>query len=179
MAKIITNDFGQIKLGGKLIPGTFESMEITTDGEVDEEEIKNSKKKQMEIVGFGLSDIKLTLKLQSDSKTNCYDKLSVLQSLFKKDPKKPTVYPITNKHTAVRGIGKVIFQKLRSHDTNDDDTLVVTLDFKEYNPAVVAVKQAKAKAATKKTAPPKKTEKPNKPAQTPIKDYKHERLRAD
>lgn len=179
MAKLITNDFGQIKLGGKLIPGTFESMEITTDGEVDEEEIKNSKKKQMQIVGFGLSDIKLTIKLQSDSKTNCYDKLSVLQSLFKKDPKKPTVYPITNKHTAVRGIGKVIFQKLRSHDTNDDDTLVVTLDFKEYNPSIVAIKKATAATPPKKTTPPKNTQKTDKPAQTPIKDYKHERLRSD
>jgi hypothetical protein len=177
--KIITNDFGQIKLGAVLLQGTFESLEITTDGEIDESEIKNSKKKQIEILGFGLSSLKLTIKLQTDTKSTSYDKLSSLQALFKKDPKKPSVYQMTNKHTAVRGIDKVIFQKLRTHDTNDDDILLATLDFLEYNPTIVAIKTvsskasspAKAKAPTGKT--PKKTDK------TPIRDYKHERMRID
>ncbi|MFZ2947900.1 MAG: hypothetical protein WA003_00315, partial [Desulfuromonadaceae bacterium] len=101
-------------------------------------------------LGWEDADIQISLDLLCDETGTCYDKLTVINGLFKgcDKGKNPRVLQVTNRHLRSRGISKVVFSGLESNEDDQSDVIRVNLAFSEHLPAVV--KREKQVAATKK-----------------------------
>lgn len=152
--EIFTDAIGQVKLGGKLLPGVFESLEINGDIQIDEVEVKGRSGKVKQVKGYNDSTLQLSIVLDTDEKTDCYNKLETVQSLFRKTDSqaKPVVYSIVNLHANKRKINKVLFTGLKSKETNTSNTLIVALSFVEYETIQIAAEKRVKKPTTATTA---------------------------
>lgn len=150
--EVITNEAGQIKLNDTLLPGIFESMEVSGKLRFDEKSVPGSSGKRKQPLGYEDAGITLNVKLLTDEESDCYEKLDKLTSLFHNidNKAKPYVYRIVNRHLTKWNIREILFSELRTSEDNREDTIKAALGFVEYKPALVA---AEAKAA----APPSKS----------------------
>ncbi|MCR4443479.1 MAG: hypothetical protein NUV48_15200 [Peptococcaceae bacterium] len=139
MRQVITNDFGQVKVGGVILPGNIQSMEIEGGVRTDEMEVPGTSGTSKQPQGFKDALINLTLQLPTDDTSTCYEKLKTIVGILQKLDKnaKPYIYQIVNKHTAIWNIKEVIFETLRSTEDNKNDTITAELAFKEWRPVVV------------------------------------------
>ncbi len=139
MRQIITDEFGQVKLGNILLPGNFQELEIESGIKTDEVPIEGTSGTSKQPNGFKDAIINLTIELPTDEADTCYDKLKqIVTILYNVDKSaKPYVYDIVNKHTAIWNIKKIIFETLNSREDNKNDTIIATLVFKQWQPVVV------------------------------------------
>jgi hypothetical protein len=139
MRQIITNEFGQVKIGSVLLPGNFQEMDIEGGIKTDEITIKGTSGTSKQPQGYKDVLINLTLELPTDDTDTCYDKLKrIVTILYNVDKSaKPYIYDIVNKHTAIWNVKKVIFETLNSREDNKTDTIIATLVFKEWKPVIV------------------------------------------
>ena len=139
MREIITNDIGEIKLGDTILPGIYQSMEISGTLRFDEANIQGQSGTSKQPLGFGDATINLNLILPTDENATCYDRLKVLVASFYKVNKygKPYVYRLVNHLTSIWGVRDVLFKDLRVRDDNQKDSLSVDMVFQEYYPVVV------------------------------------------
>ncbi|MDI3547882.1 MAG: hypothetical protein PWR10_1534 [Halanaerobiales bacterium] len=137
--KIITDDFGKIKLGDHELPGIYESMRITGSIKIDKVDIPGSSAGGKQPLGYNEPEIVLSLKLTTDNETDCYEKTKTLTNIFQNTDEnaKPYIYTIINKHTEAWNISEVIFDYLKTFDTNKDNTIMAELHFQEYKPIIV------------------------------------------
>jgi hypothetical protein len=151
--EVITAEAGEIKLNDALLPGIFQSMEITGSLRIDEKKVPGSSGKRKQPLGYEDASVTLYLKLLTDEASTCYEKAGALTSLFHNvdNAAKPYVYRIVNRHLSKWNIREVLFKELRTSEDNRRDSIAATLEFAEYKPALVA---AEAKAAR----PPAKSE---------------------
>jgi hypothetical protein len=138
---------GVIKLDGAEIEGIVKSVSVSADVKLDEQKVDGLSGTKKVPVGWSDADITVTLELLTDDAATCYERLQELNRLFKStesaaSPKKK--FEIANRHTAARGVRSVVFSKLDSSETSDDDVIAVTLQFIEYEPAVVPSEKAAA-----------------------------------
>ncbi|MCM0757343.1 hypothetical protein M7775_02015 [Sporomusa sphaeroides DSM 2875] len=147
MPKIITTSAGDVMLNDTLIPGVYQSMEVTGKLRIDEKDVPGSSGKRKQPLGYEDAEIILTVKLLTDDDTDCYEKVAKLASLFQNvdNTAKPYVYRIVNRLLDSWKIKEILFSSLRTTDDNKSNTIVAQLDFIEYKPAIV---NAEAKAAT-------------------------------
>lgn len=143
MRQVITDDFGQIKVGDTLLPGILQKIEIEGSVRIDDMEVPGSSGSSKQPQGFEDAVIYIELLLPTDDTSSCYDKLQTLVSVFKKVDKyaKPYIYRIVNKHTQVWNIKEVVFKNCRTMEDNRTDSIKATLEFKEYKPVLVKVEQ--------------------------------------
>lgn len=147
---MIFNDDKAIKLGSTVLPGLLKSMEIKTSARVEEQDVQGQSSKPKQAVGY--EDAKINIELIIDDMPNKTKEkqLEILQNLFKKGGQnKPNVYTITNEHTAIRGINKVILKDIKSLENNKTNQLFVSLELWEYVPVVISVATTKAKSNNK------------------------------
>ena len=148
--KLLTFEDGIVRLGGEALPGLLASLNI--DGEVryDEQKMDGQSGKKKTPKGFEDQVVTLTLTLCTDDETDCYEKLALLSPFFRKTTKQanPKIYTLVSRHAGARGIRQVIFDKLKSAETNQSDTITATLGFKEHRPPIVRTEAAKAKTPT-------------------------------
>lgn len=139
MRAVVTDDVGQVKLGGLLLPGVFQSIEVVGALRIDQPQVEGQSSSPKQILGYDDATITLRLLLLTDDDSTAYDKLKVMAGLFKSVDKaaKPYVYRLVNKHCAAWGITDVIFKGAQSSDDNQRDTVQMQLDFCEYKPVVV------------------------------------------
>lgn len=137
----ITNDFGEVKLDGKLVPGVFQGMSITGEVRIKEEEAQGQSGKYKQALGWEDLVVMLTLLLPNDDTSTPYDKLQEVVQLFRRTDKaaKPQVYRIVNRHTAAWGLDKVLVKDLKSDDPNNVDYIKVTLTLVEWESPLVKV----------------------------------------
>ncbi len=147
-------DSGLVKVGGTLLPGTFEKMEIEADVKVDEVDVKGKSVKPKQATGYEDAKIKLVINLRANNKEDEYTQLSKIQNIFKKPgQEKPNVYQIFNRHLNTRGIDKVIFKKLTTKEDNKSNILRVTCEFWEYIPITIqATKNTSITSSTTKSS---------------------------
>ena len=152
----LTIEHGQVSLGGSIAPGEFVSMDVSNFVRLDRAEVDSLSGKKKVAMGWEDSMITIELSLLSDEKSTCYKKLEVLNGIFKgmNSNKAPKIYDIANPHVAARGIDQVVFRCLKSWETNEDDTLIATLEFEEYEPPTVPPEKRQAAADSSKTAAP-------------------------
>lgn len=143
-------DDKEIKLGSKVLPGLILTIEITGDAKIEEAKVEGTKKIPRQATGY--EDYKVTISLElgdSQGKTK-EQKLAELENLFHPANKsKPIPYELINKHTQLRGIKKVIFKNLSSVSDSKNDSILVSLEFTEYERIKISVKKAGKKAKRK------------------------------
>ncbi len=132
-------EHGNVRLGGKLVPGTLISMEISDAVRFDSAQVDNVSGTKKTPLGWEDSVVTLEILLGTDEDSNCYEKLTLLDNVFKGMDNKsnPKVYTLTNAHATARGVDQVVFAGLKSRETNEDDTIVVALGFDEHNPPTI------------------------------------------
>lgn len=138
--KIIRDDFGKIRLGDQELPGIYESMRISGSIKIDQADIAGSSGTGKQPMGYNDPKITLTLKLNTDEETDCYEKAKILTRIFQNTDKnaKPYIYNIVNKHTDAWNISEVIFSYLKTNDDNKSNAIFAELHFQEYEPIIVS-----------------------------------------
>ncbi|MCL4514155.1 MAG: hypothetical protein M1379_00950 [Firmicutes bacterium] len=151
MRTIITQEYGEVKLGSTVLPGIFEAWEIDDQVKVDEMWTGGSGKSKQPL-GFEDATLTLRLRLLTDEKSTCYDKLQVIARVFKATDKqaKPFIYRIVSMLTSAYGIREVIFAGLNVAENNENDTLRASLSFTEHRPVLIR-KEAQVKPKTSST----------------------------
>lgn len=137
---IVTNEVGDVKVGDTLLPGIYQSMEITGSLRLDESNVQGQSGTSKQPLGFEDAAISLSMIIPSDEKATCYQRLEVFMALFQNTNQsgKPYVYKITNQLTIAWKIRDVLFKDLRVKDDNQrKNSLAVDITFQEYNPVVV------------------------------------------
>lgn len=110
---LITTDSGQCKVGDTILPGVFESLEITGSVQTDEAEIKGKKNRVTQAVGYSNTRLRLSIALIPESDDDdCSGQVRIIQEVFRKSPAQevPGVYRFVNKHAQARGINEVIIR---------------------------------------------------------------------
>ena len=127
--KPLTFEDGIVRLGGEAVPGLLASL--TIDGEVryDEQKVDGQSGKSKTPKGFEDQTVTVTMTLCTDDETDCYEKLAQLAPFFRKTDEQanPEIYDLVNRHAGARGIRQIIFDKLKSAETNRSDTITATL----------------------------------------------------
>jgi len=148
--KRITFEDGVVRLGGEALPGLLTSL--TIDGKVryDEQKVDGLSGNRKTPKGFDDQVAVLVLTLITDGESDCYEKLEQLAPFFRKtdDQADPQIYAFVNRHAGARGIRQVIFDNLKSTETNKTDTITATLGFTEHRPPIVRKEVAEAKTPT-------------------------------
>lgn len=152
--KIFTDEIGNIKLNGKLVPGVLESLDVLEELVIDEEEVKGRSGKVKQVKGYTDGTMQVKVVLNTDENTTCYEKLQTLQGIFRKTDSqaKPIIYEIVNKHVNTRNIHKVLLNSMKSaEDNSSSDTINVSISFVEY----ASIQITKETRVTKPTTAPK------------------------
>lgn len=151
---LYADDPGQVKLGDVVLPGVFEGLDVEGELRIDEAEVPGQTGKKKQIHGYDDPTIVLKLRLLTDARGTAVDKLKIIAGLFRTagGQRQPYVYRIVSRATAAWGIREVIFKRLRSSDSNLDDTIRVELEFIENRAVMV---QTKKVAAAGKSVVPK------------------------
>jgi hypothetical protein len=148
--KRITFEDGIVRLDGESLPGLLTSL--TIDGKVryDEQKVDGLSGNRKTPKGFDDQVAVLVLTLCTDDESDCYEKLEQLAPFFRKtdDQADPQIYALVNRHAGARGIRQVIFDNLKSTETNKEDTITATLGFTEHRPPIVRKEVAEAKTPT-------------------------------
>lgn len=167
MGAIITEEYGQIKLNDVLVPGILENSDADCTVRLDTIQMQGASGTQKQFGGYDDGKFALNLILTTDSESDtCYDKLKVIQGLFRKtdEQSKCIPYRLINVHANTREITKVLLTGLRSSETNSSDTLKVSLDFVEYKPITVKMEEQKGEVTSEQAGTGNKIDK------SPIKD---------
>ena len=144
---------GHVSLGEQLVPGVLVSMEINGKVLFDQAGIDNVSGKKKTPMGWNDSLLSLRMKLLSDADTTCYEKLAVINGIFKgmDNKKNPRVYDLKNRHAAARDVHQVVFSDLRSAESDEDDVIIVGIGFEEHDPPIIKP-EIQASAAQAKNA---------------------------
>ncbi|SKC68234.1 hypothetical protein [Maledivibacter halophilus] len=135
---MIIVDTDIVKVGGVILPGIFQKLEIDSDVKVDEVDVKGKSVKPKQATGYEDAKIKLVIGLRPNNQEDEFEQLSRIQNIFKRPgQEKPKVYEIFNKHLNTRGITRVIFKKLTSREDNNSNIIKVVCEFWEYIPITI------------------------------------------
>lgn len=151
---------GELRLGNDLLPGIFFSQTVQAGVRFDRAERDHMSGKNRIPLGWEDADIRFVSDLVCDDSSDCYEKLAIINKLFKSADKgaNPKIYAISNRHLLARGVKRVVFTGLQSDEVAEDDVIRVTLTFSEHIPVVVKrEKQANATKAATGAAPAAKT----------------------
>ena len=159
---VITTDFGDVKVGGIILPGTFQKLEVESDAKVDEVDVKGKSVKPKQATGYEDAKVKFTLIIRPNNKEDEYTQLAKIQRVFRKPEQgKPQVFDIVNKHVNTRGVRKIIFKKLTTQEDNKSNILLVTCEFWEYIPITLKAGKAGKNNNKKKSKKANKNSKSN------------------
>ena len=135
---ILSFEHGQVKLSGILLPGIVKSLSVQADVRFDTAEQDGMSGKVKVPLGWEDSVVAITVELLSDESSDCYDKLSGLNAVFRDTDQgaNPKIYTVVNSHLIARGINQVVFSSLSSSETDEDDVILASLNFTEHLPVV-------------------------------------------
>ncbi|MBF0590187.1 MAG: hypothetical protein HQL53_13785 [Magnetococcales bacterium] len=164
MAKAVTFEDGQVFLGDWAVPGILVRQSVRGAVRFDEAEQDGLSGKAKLAKGWEDADVQLTIDLLTDSSSTCYEKLALIDGVFKGVDNKgnPQVFDVRNSHLLVRGVRQVVFSGLNSEESDRDDTIRATLRFVEHIPVITRAEE-RAIAAQQSQAPeisPAKTAEP-------------------
>ncbi len=141
---------GDLHINGTLMPGVFKNQ--TVNGQVRFDRTKMSGVSGTVKMDMGYDDqtVVITLELLTDDDGTCYEKLRIINDAFYEVDEvfRPLVLRVNNEHLYARGIDMVKFTNFSSQETDQEDVLLCTLSFEEYEP--LQVKREKMLAAEEK-----------------------------
>lgn len=132
-----------VKIDGKTLPGHFSRLVIGADIIIDELPIQDKDGHVKQPAGYNEGTIQIELILIPDD-GDVNTQLASIYSMFRKveGQIKPDIHSISNVHANSRGITKVLFKRLESSETKEDDALRVRVELEEYVPLAVQVQNA-------------------------------------
>ena len=154
MANELKFEDGQITLGGDLLPGILVSLTVGVEIEFSSAKEDGASGKKKVALGWTDADVTVVVDLLTDDDGDCYDKLRALDRTFKghQTGGRPQVYDVRNRHSLARGMKQIVFSRLESTETDQDDVIRCTLSFQEYIPAITKSEKESATSAAPKTA---------------------------
>lgn len=143
---------GEVRLGNDILPGILVSQSVSDAVRFDEAEQDGLSGKVKVPMGWEDAEFSLTLDLLTDADSDCYDKLTELNAIFRgiDNGANPRVYTVTNRHARARGIDQVVFSGLDSAEDDKNDVIRATLTFVEHLPPIM--RQENQVAATDQAA---------------------------
>lgn len=139
MTITVTEDIGEVKLGDTVLPGIYQSLEVSRAVRMDEAKVPGRSGATKQPMGFEDAEITLALVLASDLAGSARAKLQTIAGLFQAQDKlaRPYVYTVAHPLLAAWGIRHVVFQQLKSRDDNLTDLIYASLRFVEHVPVTV------------------------------------------
>ena len=148
-------DDSEIKVGGYVLPGLIQSLDIKDDAHVEEQEVEGSSKKAKQAQGYEDAKITITLILEDGPTATKLEKLDIIQNLFKKaGQEKPEVHELINEHTAARRVKTVIFKSLSTRENNKKTQMTASLEFWAYTTYTITAKKITSGTTTTTTTLP-------------------------
>jgi hypothetical protein len=145
---LLTFSDGIVKLNGEAIDGVLRSLTVAGEVKFSDQKRDGLSGTVKVPMGWSDSDISCALELITDNNKSCYDRLSEINAIFRaREEQKPNIYDVSNRHLSARGIRRVVFSKLDSAESSDDDVITVTLSFTEYEPSVVNAEKGESTGA--------------------------------
>lgn len=145
--KRITFADGTIRLNGEDLPAILVSLRIDGKVRYDEQKLDGMSGKTKTPMGWEDHSIVATMVLTTDNNTDCYEKLEVFSAIFRSVDSKanPQIFTVTNRHAHTRGVRQVVFDRLESSETSENDTILISMGFSEYEPPIIRAERAVAK----------------------------------
>jgi len=132
-------DDGTISLDREEIPAILTRMQIRNSVVFDRASVGSLSGENKTPMGFSDADVTVSMVLLTDEQATCYERLRQLNRVFTSvdDLANPRIYTIFNSHCDARNIHRVVFSGLESSETDQEDTIDVSLSFVEKQPRVV------------------------------------------
>lgn len=139
----ITENIGEVKLGDTILPGIYQSLEVSRAVRMDERRVPGRSGSSKQPLGYEDAEVTLELVLTNDHDSPARDKLRTITGLFQATDKqaRPIVYTIAHPVLADWGIRQVVFRSLKSRDDNLYDLIYCSLKFVEHVPVTVKKEQ--------------------------------------
>lgn len=145
-----------VKLGGVLLHGQVQSIEISAEASIEDIKPKKGKTKKNQPTGYEAAKVRIEILLENTKKKNTTEMLQEMQRLFRKHgQKKAKLLKIVNTDCAARGISKVYFQNLTSTKVISESKRTVSLEL--LAPRIAGLKVKKKKPGKSKNAKNKKS----------------------
>jgi len=135
---------GQLYLGSTLVYGQVLNVSVNGKIIIDSSKTEGSSGKKKVFSGFDDSGVSIKLQLleQDDSGVERYTALSNINSEFKSiSDGEPTIFSVQGDLFKAFKIKHVLFAELSVEDSNETDSLMVSLSFTEHNPVVAKVQE--------------------------------------
>lgn len=147
-----------VKLGGVLLYGQVQSIEISAEASIEDIKPKKGKTKKNQPTGYEASKVRIEILLEDTKKKTTIEMLREMQRLFKKHgQKKANLLKIVNADCAARGISKVYFQNLTSTKVISESKRTASLEL--LAPRIAGLKVIKKKPGKSKKGKSNKSSK--------------------
>jgi len=143
----ITENVGEVKLGNTILPGIYQSLEVSKKVRLDEAKVPGRSGATKQPTGFEDAEVTLELALANDDSGSALSKLKTIVQLFQGQDSlaRPYVYTIVHPLLAAWGIRHVMFRDLKSRDDNQSDLIYASLVFVEHAPPTIKKEQRRPK----------------------------------
>lgn len=125
-----------VKVGGTTLPGILTSLTVDGSLEVTQDKLEGSSTHITSVEGYTTANVALDIVLHgTDSQRET--QLRTINGVFMVNPPegqtkgKATAWRVVNPHLDARRIRQMLFTKFSSRDGNEDETTVVSLEFRE------------------------------------------------
>ena len=148
--KPLTFADGVVRLGGEELPGVLKSLSVDGKVRYDEQAVDGASGKSKTPMGWEDQTVTISVVLTTDGEGDCYAKLEALAGYFKRPDAKanPQIYSLVNRHAQGRGIRQIVFDRLQTTESDQDDTILANMSFTEHNPPIIRTEAAAAKTPT-------------------------------
>lgn len=137
-----------IKLGGILLKGMVNSVEITANAIIDEKKDDAGKLAAVQPLGYETAKVTVTMTLEDMPNKTTIEQLTDLQRLFKPEgQEQPLLLPIVNEDCAARGIHEVYFKAITSKKVTNESKRTATLELTVPQVAGIKVEKVVGEAA--------------------------------
>ncbi|WP_288482120.1 hypothetical protein [uncultured Deinococcus sp.] len=125
-----------VKVGGQTLPGVLSSLSVSGNLEITQDKLSGSSTHLTSIEGYTTASVALEIILLGSDKSR-EAQLRTINATFSVNPPDGTTkgnakaWRVVNPHLDARRIRQMLFTRFDSRDGNEDDSTVVSLEFRE------------------------------------------------
>lgn len=140
------NQGDAIKLDGTTLPGVVTGIEVSAEFDVERKRLEGKSFRAALAKGYKDAEVVITLEVLPPDEIA---QIKVLEAAFKVNyaNAKPIPQRIVNPHLDARGVTAVLFKRLVTRETSDDEAMLCDLLFAEFEPLIGKL-EGKSKPAT-------------------------------
>lgn len=138
-----------INLDGLTLPGIVTGTEVTGDFDLEKKRLEGTSFRTKLSKGYKDAVVVISLEiLPGDTPVGA--QIKQIEAAFKVNyaGAKPKPQRIVNPHLDARGVTTVLFKRFVTRETNEDDAVLATLEFVEYEPLVAKTERGRTPPTT-------------------------------